>query len=71
MTPHIGSNGNWWIGSTDTGIKATGADGTNGVDGNDGRDGVDGKNGVDGKDGAAGQDGDWHWPILKSTGTAS
>lgn len=23
-TPHIGSNGNWWIGTTDTGIKAEG-----------------------------------------------
>ena len=25
--PHIGSNGNWWIGTTDTGVKATGSDG--------------------------------------------
>ena len=43
LTPHIGSNGNWWIGSTDTGIKATGSDGKdgqNGVDGQDGKDGV-------------------------------
>jgi len=22
ITPHIGVNGNWWIGSTDTGVKA-------------------------------------------------
>lgn len=27
VTPHIGDNGNWFIGETDTGIKATGADG--------------------------------------------
>ena len=27
-TPHIGKNGNWWIGKEDTGIKATGANGT-------------------------------------------
>lgn len=26
-TPYIGSNGNWWIGNTDTGIKAEGDDG--------------------------------------------
>lgn len=27
ITPHIGENGNWWIGETDTGIAATGSDG--------------------------------------------
>ena len=32
-TPYIGENGNWWIGDTDTGIKAGGSDGTNGTDG--------------------------------------
>lgn len=26
-TPHIGSNGNWWIGEEDTGVKAAGEDG--------------------------------------------
>ena len=31
LTPHIGENGNWWIGDEDTGVKATGTDGTNGV----------------------------------------
>ena len=25
ITPHIGDNGNWWIGDKDTGIAATGA----------------------------------------------
>ncbi len=30
LTPHIGENGNWWIGDTDTGVKAEGKDGTNG-----------------------------------------
>lgn len=24
VTPHIGANGNWWIGDTDTGVKASG-----------------------------------------------
>ena len=27
LTPFIGENGNWWIGETDTGIKALGTDG--------------------------------------------
>ena len=30
LTPHINENGNWQIGEEDTGIKATGVDGTNG-----------------------------------------
>ena len=29
-TPYIGSNGNWWIGTTDTGVKAQGNAGTDG-----------------------------------------
>lgn len=28
ITPHIGDNGNWYLGNTDTGIKAAGSDGT-------------------------------------------
>ncbi len=44
-TPFIGENGNWWIGTTDTGIKAAG------TDGKDGKDGIDGINGIDGTDG--------------------
>lgn len=35
QTPHIGSNGNWFIGSNDTGIEARGKDGTNGTNGKD------------------------------------
>ncbi|MDD3947634.1 MAG: leucine-rich repeat domain-containing protein [Clostridia bacterium] len=31
ITPHIGDNGNWFIGDTDTGIKAEGEDGVNGL----------------------------------------
>ena len=30
-TPRIGDNGNWWIGSTDTGVKAQGNTGDNGL----------------------------------------
>lgn len=44
QTPYIGENGNWFIGDTDTGVKA------NGTDGKDGKDGQDGTNGTDGKD---------------------
>lgn len=38
-TPFIGENGNWWIGETDTGIKAEGTDGKDGINGIDGTDG--------------------------------
>jgi len=31
QTPYIGENGNWWIGDTDTGVKATGDDGKDGA----------------------------------------
>ena len=31
ITPHIGENGNWWIGTTDTGIKAQGAKGDDAI----------------------------------------
>ena len=60
VTPHIGDNGNWFIGETDTGIKAKGTDGADGRDGApgaDGKDGVNGANGADGKDGVNGADG--------------
>ena len=33
LTPYIDENGNWWIGETDTGVKATGEDGKDGIDG--------------------------------------
>lgn len=32
VTPHIGANGNWWIGETDTGTPATGPEGPQGDD---------------------------------------
>ena len=63
IKPYIGDNGNWWIGDTDTGVKAKGedgidgTDGKNGVDGTNGTDGTDGKDGNDGKDGVDGNDG--------------
>ena len=33
ITPNIGANGNWWIGTTDTGVSAQGATGTPGANG--------------------------------------
>lgn len=35
-TPHIGENGNWWIGETDTGTPATGPEGKQGPKGDQG-----------------------------------
>lgn len=36
QTPHIGANGNWWIGDTDTGISASGPTGEKGDKGDPG-----------------------------------
>lgn len=51
--PHI-KDGNWWIGSTDTGIPATGSQGPQGEVG---ATGPQGENGATGPQGAAGADG--------------
>ena len=39
LTPYI-KDGYWWIGETNTGVKAEAVDGTNGADGKDGADGI-------------------------------
>ena len=49
LTPYIGANKNWWIGDTDTGVRAEG------LVGRDGKDGVDGLDGRDGRDGQTGE----------------
>ena len=36
LTPHIGENGNWWVGNTDTGVLAKGIKGDTGAKGADG-----------------------------------
>ena len=41
LTPYIGENGNWWIGDTDTGVRAAAEDGKDGKDGADGAAGKD------------------------------
>ncbi len=43
--PHIGENGNWFIGDTDTGVPANGADGAKGEKGDTGDSGKDGDKG--------------------------
>lgn len=49
ITPHIGDNGNWYIGETDTGVSAAGEKGDTGPAGADGNDGAQGPAGKDGK----------------------
>lgn len=39
LTPHIGDNGNWWLGETDTGVSATGGGAAAGVSSFNGRSG--------------------------------
>ena len=56
-TPFIGENGNWWIGETDTSVKAAGIDGTDGVDGDKGDKGDPGEKGDKGDKGDPGQNG--------------
>lgn len=49
ITPHVGANGNWYIGDTDTGIKAQGEQGTKGDTGATGAQGPKGDDGADGR----------------------
>lgn len=46
ITPHIGNNGNWYIGNTDTGKPSQGSPGKEGAAGKDGNNGQPGKDGV-------------------------
>ena len=56
-TPFIGENGNWWIGMSDTGVKAEGLDGKDGEKGEKGEKGDTGETGPAGPAGPAGEDG--------------
>ena len=53
-SPHIGENGNWWVGDTDTGVSATGSgeEGTQGPPGPKGDKGDPGEPGPQGEKGA-------------------
>ena len=57
VTPHIGDNGNWYIGSTDTGKPSRGATGANGSDGAQGEKGATGPQGPKGDAGDTGPQG--------------
>ena len=57
-TPFIGENGNWWIGETDTGIKAKGEDGADGEKGEKGDKGDTGDKGEPGEKGDKGDTGE-------------
>lgn len=57
LTPHIGDNGNWWIGDTDTLKPARGEQGLQGVRGERGEQGERGLPGADGAKGDKGEQG--------------
>lgn len=46
ITPHIGTNGNWYLGQTDTGMPSRGVEGAPGKDGQKGEKGDTGEAGV-------------------------
>lgn len=56
MTPHIGDNGHWYFGGTDTGKPSRGATGAKGDAGATGKDGAPGKDGEPGKTPVRGTD---------------
>ena len=61
ITPHIGDNGNWWIGDTDTLKPARGEQGLQGVRGErglQGERGAQGERGIQGLQGVAGAKGE-------------
>ncbi len=60
ITPTIGKNGNWYLGSTDTGKPSRGAGGTPGATGAPGKDGAPGADGKDGITPAIGENGNWY-----------
>lgn len=50
ITPTIGTNGNWYLGTIDTGKPSRGEKGNKGADGTNGKDGINGKTPVKGTD---------------------
>lgn len=58
ITPHIGENGNWYIGNTDTGKPSRGEQGVKGDKGDKGADGAPGAKGDTGAIGPQGPKGD-------------
>ena len=63
ITPTIGANGNWYLGTTDTGKPSRGAAGAKGDPGDPGAKGDPGEPGAAGKDGTTphiGANGNWY-----------
>ena len=58
ITPHIGDNGNWYLGATDTGKPSRGEQGLKGDTGAAGPQGTPGKDGARGAKGDPGEKGD-------------
>ena len=58
ITPHIGENGNWFIGDTDTGVHAQGPQGEQGTQGIQGTQGEQGPQGTQGTQGSQGPQGE-------------
>lgn len=77
MTPTIGANGNWFLGSTDTGKPSRGVKGEQGAKGEKGEKGDTGAQGDPGKDGrpgaagAPGATGTTFTPSVSADGTLS
>lgn len=75
-SPYIGSNGNWWIGKKDTGVKASGTDGLTPYVGSNGNWWIGTKDtgvsamGIDGNSGYVGPNGNW-WLGKKDSGVYS
>ena len=67
-TPFIGENGNWWIGTNDTGVKAEGKDGSAGEKGDTGEKGEKGDKGDKGDKGQNGSCAGWFYGTLWTKG---
>ena len=55
--PHVGDNGNWFVGSEDTGVNAQGPQGLQGEPGPQGIQGIQGEQGLQGEKGDTGNNG--------------
>ena len=60
LTPTIGENGNWYLGTTDTGKPSRGEKGDTGASGAPGKDGTNGSPGADGVTPHIGENGNWY-----------
>jgi len=70
LTPNIGTNGNWWIGDTDSEISAQGPKGDTGEQGPQGDTGPQGPAGANGLTPYIGTNGNW-WVGETDTGVAA